>query len=135
MVEGLLTAGPTLSSFFTKIKSSCPSMSVHFLSRTLCSHYGLLDLQERFVSYLPLSHVAANIMDIFMVSVNIKFFVTIAFINNIIIILGITTNIILSLGITTNIVIPQVTQCLGTIYFANRDALKGTLVATLKVHS
>ena len=104
------------------------------MSRTLCSHYGLLDLQERFVSYLPLSHVAANIMDIFMVSVNIKFFVTIAFINNIIIILGITTNIILSLGITTNIDIPQVTQCLGTIYFANRDALKGTLVATLKVH-
>ena len=59
--------------------------------RTLCSHYGLLDLQERFVSYLPLSHVAANIMDIFMA-----------------------------------------TQCLGTVYFANRDALKGTLVATLK---
>ena len=24
------------------------------------------------------------------------------------------------------------TQCLGTVYFANRDALKGTLVATLK---
>ena len=48
-------------------------------------------MDERFVSYLPLSHVAANIMDIFMV-----------------------------------------TQCLGTLYFANRDALKGTLVATLK---
>ena len=48
-------------------------------------------MEERFVSYLPLSHVAANIMDIFMV-----------------------------------------TQCLGTLYFANRDALKGTLVATLK---
>ena len=43
------------------------------------------------MSYLPLSHVAANIMDIFML-----------------------------------------TQCLGTLYFANRDALKGTLVATLK---
>ena len=49
-------------------------------------------MQERFVSYLPLSHVAANIMDIFMA-----------------------------------------TQCLGTVYFANRDALKGTLVSTLKV--
>ena len=48
-------------------------------------------MEERFASYLPLSHVAANIMDIFMV-----------------------------------------TQCLGTLYFANRDALKGTLVATLK---
>ena len=24
------------------------------------------------------------------------------------------------------------TQCLGTVYFANRDALKGTLVSTLK---
>ena len=48
-------------------------------------------MEERFVSYLPLSHVAANIMDIFMVM-----------------------------------------QCLGTLYFANKDALKGTLVATLK---
>jgi len=62
-----------------------------FTARTLVEHYGLQDMQERFVSYLPLSHVAANIMDIFMV-----------------------------------------TQCLGTLYFANRDALKGTLVATLK---
>jgi len=62
-----------------------------FTARTLCNHYGLLDMQERFVSYLPLSHVAANIMDIFMA-----------------------------------------TQCLGTVYFANRDALKGTLVSTLK---
>ena len=57
----------------------------------MVEHYGLKDMEERFVSYLPLSHVAANIMDIFMVS-----------------------------------------QCLGTLYFANRDALKGTLVATLK---
>ena len=40
---------------------------------------------------MPLSHVAANIMDLFMA-----------------------------------------TQCLGTVYFANRDALKGTLVSTLK---
>merc|ERR1712013_824359 len=62
-----------------------------FTAKTLCNHYGLLDMQERFVSYLPLSHVAANIMDIFMA-----------------------------------------TQCLGTVYFANRDALKGTLVSTLK---
>jgi len=62
-----------------------------FTSRTLVEHYGLQDMEERFVSYLPLSHVAANIMDIFMV-----------------------------------------TQCLGTLYFANRDALKGTLVSTLK---
>ena len=59
--------------------------------RTLAEIYNLQDTEERFVSYLPLSHVAANIMDIFMVI-----------------------------------------QCLGTIYFANRDALKGTLVATLK---
>jgi len=62
-----------------------------FTSRTLAEIYNLQDTEERFVSYLPLSHVAANIMDIFMVI-----------------------------------------QCLGTIYFANRDALKGTLVATLK---
>lgn len=62
-----------------------------FTARTLVEHYGLQDMEERFVSYLPLSHVAANIMDIFMV-----------------------------------------TQCLGSLYFANRDALKGTLVATLK---
>jgi len=62
-----------------------------FTARTLVEHYGLQDMVERFVSYLPLSHVAANIMDIFMV-----------------------------------------TQCLGTLYFANRDALKGTLVSTLK---
>ena len=59
--------------------------------RTLAEIYNLQDTEERFVSYLPLSHVAANIMDIFMVI-----------------------------------------QCLGTIYFASRDALKGTLVATLK---
>ena len=62
-----------------------------FTSRTLSEIYNLQDMEERFVSYLPLSHVAANIMDIFMVI-----------------------------------------QCLGTVYFANRDALKGTLVATLK---
>jgi len=62
-----------------------------FTASTLCTQYGLLDMQEKIVSYLPLSHVAANVMDIFMM-----------------------------------------TQCLGTIYFANRDALKGTLVATLK---
>ena len=59
--------------------------------RTLAEIYNLQDMEERFVSYLPLSHVAANIMDIFMVI-----------------------------------------QCLGTLYFANKDALKGTLVATLK---
>ena len=59
--------------------------------RTLAEIYKLQDEEERFVSYLPLSHVAANIMDIFMVI-----------------------------------------QCLGTLYFANKDALKGTLVATLK---
>jgi len=62
-----------------------------YTARTLAEYYGLTDMEERFVSYLPLSHVAANIMDIFMV-----------------------------------------TQCLGTIFFANRDALKGTLVASLK---
>jgi len=62
-----------------------------YTSRTLADVYQLKDMEERFVSYLPLSHVAANIMDIFMVM-----------------------------------------QCLGTLYFANKDALKGTLVATLK---
>ena len=62
-----------------------------FFLRTLADVYQLKDMEERFVSYLPLSHVAANIMDIFMVM-----------------------------------------QCLGTLYFANKDALKGTLVATLK---
>lgn len=62
-----------------------------FTSKTLSEIYNLQDTEERFVSYLPLSHVAANIMDIFMAI-----------------------------------------QCLGTVYFANRDALKGTLVSTLK---
>jgi len=62
-----------------------------YTSRSLVESYGLQDMEERFVSYLPLSHVAANIMDIFMV-----------------------------------------TQCLGTLIFANKDALKGTLVSTLK---
>jgi len=62
-----------------------------YTSRTLADVYNLQDMEERFVSYLPLSHVAANIMDIFMVI-----------------------------------------QCLGTLYFANKDALKGTLVSTLK---
>ena len=75
----------------SQISTSNNNIVIQLIFRTLCSHYGLLDLQERFVSYLPLSHVAANIMDIFMA-----------------------------------------TQCLGTVYFANRDALKGTLVATLK---
>ena len=64
---------------------------IFFILRTLADVYQLKDMEERFVSYLPLSHVAANIMDIFMVM-----------------------------------------QCLGTLYFANKDALKGTLVATLK---
>merc|ERR1740129_2285357 len=62
-----------------------------YTSRTLADVYQLKDMEERFVSYLPLSHVAANIMDIFMVI-----------------------------------------QCLGTLYFANKDALKGTLTTTLK---
>ncbi|XP_023331008.1 long-chain-fatty-acid--CoA ligase ACSBG2 [Eurytemora carolleeae] len=62
-----------------------------FTARTLVEHYGLTWGEERLVSYLPLSHVAANIMDLFMF-----------------------------------------TSCAGTIYFANRDALKGTLISTLK---
>jgi len=62
-----------------------------FTARTLVEHYGLQDMEETLISYLPLSHVAANIMDIFMTI-----------------------------------------QCLGTLYFASRDALKGSLVATLK---
>ena len=48
-------------------------------------------MEERFVSYLPLSHVAANIMDMFMVI-----------------------------------------QCLGTLYFANKDALKGIFIYYFK---
>jgi len=62
-----------------------------YTARTLCEHYGLVWAEETLVSYLPLSHVAANIMDIFMVI-----------------------------------------SCGGTIYFANKDALKGTLISTLK---
>lgn len=62
-----------------------------FTARTLVEHYKLKWGDERLVSYLPLSHVAANIMDIFMV-----------------------------------------TMCAGTIYFGNKDALKGTLISTLK---
>jgi len=62
-----------------------------YTARTLVDHYGLQWEQERLVSYLPLSHVAANIMDIFMV-----------------------------------------TTCAGTLYFANKDALKGTLTTSLR---
>lgn len=46
---------------------------------------------ERIVSFLPLSHVAANITDVFVLM-----------------------------------------TCAGTVYFADRDALKGTLTATLR---
>jgi len=62
-----------------------------FTARSICDMYSLGWCEERMVSFLPLSHVAANIMDLFM----------------------------------------QIT-CAGTLYFANKDALKGTLISTLK---
>ncbi len=36
-----------------------------FTARRLCEIFSLRDGQERLVSYLPLSHVAANICDLF----------------------------------------------------------------------
>jgi long-chain-fatty-acid--CoA ligase ACSBG len=63
-----------------------------FEAQLIINHLGLKMGQETFVSYLPLSHVAAQINDILLP---------------------------ISLG--------------GTVYFADSDALKGTLVNTLQV--
>ncbi len=62
-----------------------------YTSRRLCDIFHLKRREERLVSYLPLSHVAANICDLF---------------------------VMLSSE--------------GTVYFADKDALKGTLTTTLK---
>jgi long-chain-fatty-acid--CoA ligase ACSBG len=56
----------------------------------MCEIYGMRDCQERLVSYLPLSHVAATILDIFVMMTSAS-----------------------------------------PVYFADRNALKGTLVHTL----
>jgi long-chain-fatty-acid--CoA ligase ACSBG len=62
-----------------------------FLTRSIRQHLPLLlDKQEVIVSYLPLSHVASQALDLF---------------------------VMMSLG--------------GTVYFADKDALKGTLMKTL----
>ena len=62
-----------------------------YTARRLCHTFDLKNREERLVSYLPLSHVAANICDIFAM-INIQ----------------------------------------GTVYFADKNALKGTLTQTLK---
>ena len=63
-----------------------------FTADALVRRFELRIGQERIVSYLPLSHVAANITDLF-------------------------------LGLAAA----------STVYFADKNALKGTLVQTLKV--
>ena len=63
-----------------------------FAANALVKRYELQTSKERIVSYLPLSHVAANITDLF-------------------------------LGLASA----------SSVYFADRDALKGSLVDTLKV--
>merc|ERR1719367_735707 len=62
-----------------------------YTARRLCHTFDLKNREERLISYLPLSHVAANICDIFAM-INIQ----------------------------------------GTVYFADKNALKGTLTQTLK---
>jgi long-chain-fatty-acid--CoA ligase ACSBG len=62
-----------------------------YTAKRLCSTFDLRVKEERLVSYLPLSHVAANIADIYaMISI------------------------------------------VGTVYFADKNALKGTLTQSLK---
>ena len=61
-----------------------------FTAKTVCNVYHLKD-NEVNVSYLPLSHIAAIMMDLYVIL-----------------------------------------QCQGTTYFADQNALKGTLTATLK---
>ncbi len=62
-----------------------------YASRRLVEIFELREKDERLVSYLPLSHVAANICDIFVMMGSV-----------------------------------------GTVYFADKDALKGTLTQSLK---
>ena len=62
-----------------------------YTAAVLCRTFSMADFRERIVSYLPLSHVAANTTDIFVMM-----------------------------------------RCVGCVYFADRDALKGTLTATLR---
>lgn len=62
-----------------------------FVSRTGCEFEGMQSGQEVVISYLPLSHIAAQIVDIY-----------------------------------------AVLSVAGTIYFAERDALKGSLPRTLR---
>ncbi len=62
-----------------------------YTAKRLCNTFDLRHKQERLVSYLPLSHVAANIADIYAM-INIK----------------------------------------GTVYFGDKNALKGTLTQSLK---
>jgi len=62
-----------------------------YTARRLCHTFDLETQKERLVSYLPLSHVAANICDIF-----------------------------------------AMIQVQGTVYFADKNALKGTLTQTLR---
>ena len=62
-----------------------------FTAKVLCDTFQMKDNEERIVSYLPLSHVAANLTDVFVMI-----------------------------------------TCSGTVYFADNNALKGTLTTTLK---
>ena len=62
-----------------------------FTARILSDTFKMKEKEERIVSYLPLSHVAANTTDIFVMM-----------------------------------------TAVGTVYFADKNALKGTLTATLK---
>mmetsp|Transcript_16952 Transcript_16952/g.12122 ORF Transcript_16952/g.12122 Transcript_16952/m.12122 type:complete len:673 (-) Transcript_16952:161-2179(-) len=65
--------------------------NVTWTARNICAHYMNLTHTERVVSYLPLSHIAAQLIDIFCM---------------------------MDLG--------------GAVYFAQPDALKGSLTVTLK---
>ena len=62
-----------------------------YTAKMLCDTFEMKDHEERIVSYLPLSHVAANITDVFVMI-----------------------------------------TCSSTVYFADNNALKGTLTNTLK---
>jgi long-chain-fatty-acid--CoA ligase ACSBG len=65
--------------------------NIYWMNLAACSYLGLRDATEIMVSYLPLSHIAANMVDIWS---------------------------------------PIATR--GTIYFADRNALKGSLLETLQ---
>ena len=62
-----------------------------FTAQRLCDIFHMKDKEERLVTYLPLSHVAANICDIFVMMTSV-----------------------------------------GSVYFADKNALKGTLTGTLR---